>query len=190
MDECWVGGNRRAFAWSALTPALLAATIGAALLAAAIFAGLGPAPRIALFSLATLLLAAAVFVAGSAWFLINTPRIACRQGQVLVYLRPQSPEVLPLESVECFFLGRDSVRIGSRPSRVSNIVVRIAERNGELRARTVQTRFGGYRDGYLIVDGAWCEPITPELMKRINARLGEARRELDADRQSEEKAVV
>lgn len=192
MHESWVRGNRRAFAISAVAPAFLAATLGAAFLALAILGDLSAAPRFAMYVLAGLLLAGAVFFAGSALYLMNTPRIAYRDGRVLVYLQPKSPESISLDTVECFFLGREPVEIGSRPSRVSNIVVRLAEADRELRTRTLKTRFGGYRDGYIIVDGAWCEPITPELMKQINARLSEARRqretELGAERGAEQQA--
>jgi hypothetical protein len=189
MQECWVRANRRAFAFAAIAPTTIAVVLFAALWAGASYVDDAVA-QVALFSLACLFLVGAIFSLGSAAYLMRTPRIAYSHGNVIVTLQPRSPEIIPLESVECFFLGREPVEIGSRPSRVSNIVVRLAERNQELQSRTLKTRFGGYRDGYLIVDGAWCEPITPELMKRINARLSEVRREHEAQLRIEEKATV
>jgi hypothetical protein len=162
-------------------PTVAAAAVGAALVAASFaISGQAFALRIMLLVGAAVFFLLALYAAGSALFLMQSPRMVYHDGRLLVYLRPTRPDSLPVEAVECFFLGREPIEVGSRPSRVSNIVVRLAEAERELRSRTDSTRFGGWRDGYIILSGAWCEPITPELMKRINGRLAEVLRERKA----------
>jgi hypothetical protein len=172
-----------AFALSAALPAIGSLLVGAGLVAAAITTQ-QPVLRVLAGVGAAVFFAICLHALGTAAYLMNTPRVAYRDGRVLVYLRPARPESLPVEAVECFFLGREPIEFGSRPSRVSNIVVRVAEAQRELRSRTDATRFGEWRDGYIILSGVWCEPITPDLMKRINGRLAEVLREGKARREA------
>lgn len=174
MQECWVQGNKRAFAL-ALLPAVAAAAAGAMLLAVGLGA-FGAEPRAPIAVLGGILAMLGLFWLGPPLLLMSTPRLAYQDGQVLVYLRPARPEALPVESVECFFLGKDEAGVAGG-ARASTIVVRVAEAAKELRQRTDSTRLGGWREGYIVLAGAWCEPITPELLRKINARLNEVRKE-------------
>lgn len=107
------------------------------------------------------------------------PRLAYDQGDVLVYLRSGRPFRVPVEKVECFFMGAG---VGQLPGAAGqeiplrNLVMRLAEKATDYHHRAVKPAFGRWDDGYVILHGAWCEPLHLEVVKRLNARLAEAQR--------------
>lgn len=116
--------------------------------------------------------------------LVRTPRLAYSDGTLLVYLRALRPECVPIEHVECFFLGQGSSDIPvSGPSAAStdpqtaNIVTRLSESAREFHQREVRPFLGQWCGGYIVIRGTWCEPINGHLMQRLNQRLVLARRE-------------
>jgi hypothetical protein len=115
-------------------------------------------------------------------YLIRQPRLAFDNGQLVVNLKPVDSIRVPVEFVECFFLGQgpsmlkqSSVNKGS--AETSTIVVRLAEAAKEWHEREVAPQLGQWCDGYIVIRGTWSEPITPELMARLNSRLVEVHRE-------------
>ena len=90
---------------------------------------------------------------------------------------------VPIEIVECFFLGQGASelpKLQGREPETQNVVIRLAESASEWKHRDVRPSFGQWCEGYITIRGAWCEPITPELMKRLNQRLVEVQHERKA----------
>ena len=107
---------------------------------------------------------------------------------VMVRTGPASLEKIPLDAVECFFLGSqpldragEPVGVENADFRVGTLVVRIAERFGDI-ASARRGPWAGWEDGYLVVDGRWSEPLVVETLRRINGRLTVAKRQPVVDR--------
>ncbi len=128
------------------------------------------------------LLAAAVAVIMP---LAASPRLRRRGDLLLVRIGPARVEQLPLDAVECFFLGSQpldrsgSPTAGDEPAfRVGTLVVRVAERAAKEHAGQWAARgpWAAWEDGYLVIDGRWTEPLTVETVRRVNGRLAQAKR--------------
>ena len=167
MSEVWLHPNRRALYAGMVLPALVAAAgLAAALVAEAIWLrGIG----LALAALGALL------VGLLAWQ-SRQPRIAYEPGYLRVYLRLGSPLRVPLGIVECCFLGSGPLKLSDTSEsslKTANLVFRLADRATDWVNRPVKPALGKWADGYITIHGAWCEPLTLEVMKRINSRLHE-----------------
>ncbi len=125
------------------------------------------------------------------------PRVAREGGSVLFRLAPWHLERVPLGAVECFFLG--SSPVGTNPAtsscddaaagatdaeekppaarRRGTLAIRLAERATEYAARSVSLPWGGWARGTIVVDGLWCEPLTPNLVRELTGKLVAAKRE-------------
>ncbi len=55
--------------------------------------------------------------------------------------------------------------------------MRIAEKAKEYQQRDVKSALGKWDEGYVTFYGAWCEPLTLEVVQRLNARLAEVQRQ-------------
>ncbi len=102
------------------------------------------------------------------------PRLAYRDGMLLVGLRLGSPIRLPLEVSECAFLGSGPSQLPCARAenlKSANLVIRLNQGAAEFANREVRRELGAWRDGYITIHGAWCEPLTLETVQRVNARL-------------------
>ena len=116
-------------------------------------------------------------------FTAKQARIYFEDSELLVRIGPATVERLPLDAVECFFLGSqpldhsgDPVASDEAAFRVGNLIVRVAERYGHL-ASGRHGPWACWEDGYLVVDGRWSEPLVVETLRRINGRLAVAKRQ-------------
>ena len=167
----WLRANRRAIAWAAVFPALLvvigfACLIGWRSTTGACVAGVSLALG---FLLGQTLLRA-----------YHRPRVAYAAGEVFLFLRGAQAVRVPLDVVECFFLGQGPALIGAGPVRTAetaNVVIRLAERATDWHQVTVNPRLAAWCDGYITLHGAWCEPVTPQRLEALNANLVAAKRE-------------
>ncbi|REJ66248.1 MAG: hypothetical protein DWQ31_15470 [Planctomycetota bacterium] len=129
-----------------------------------------------------LTLAAAVAVAaGLAIRSLCLPRVAEQAGELLLYLKSGAPYRVPLEVVECFFLGSTESHLPlaeSAPAKVTAVVVRLAEAEESWHTRRVNARLGEWKDGYIRIHGAWCEPLCLQKLGELNARLTQAKQML------------
>ena len=188
-SEIWLRGNLRPVAWLAA----VAAVVEAVLVAAVVFR----AP-----SLASSLLAAAlcVVIGGIIAALASVaarPRLE-RVGDCLrIRLSPTTAEDVPLDAIECFFQGSNPIARSGEPTcgdhaafRVNTLVMRLAERAADFSKRTTFTPWGTWDDGYVVFDGRWCEPLSPELARQIGRRLVDAKRSLAESRSSEGHAAA
>lgn len=173
--EVWLRSNLRP---ASLLAAVVAAA-GTALVALAVW----PPTAVAARPVAIAFAAVAGPLVGVLAVAAARPRL-CRRGDVLrVRLAPLAAHDLPLEFAECFFLGSQLVSDpegrDDRPTqRVGTLVVRVAERATAWQARPTFAPWGTWADGAIVFDGRWCEPLSPELARRLSGRLVEAKREL------------
>jgi hypothetical protein len=175
MREVWLRTNRRALAMGMILPGLiLAGSLGG--LAWAAGTGRHWAIGLAFFSGALL----ALWMLGELLFALWQPRLAFEGGKLLVFLEPTQPTPVPIEIVECFFLGQgpsELPKLAGREPETQNVVVRLAESAAEWKHRDVKPAIGHWCEGYITLRGSWCERITPTIMQRLNRRLAEVHRE-------------
>jgi len=186
MPEVWLRTNRRALAVAmSLVGLILAVSLGS-IPAGVLLGGLPPQSQ------STFAISMLVVSAVPAWLLfqlaraVRQPRLAYSDGELLVFLDPQTPTRVPVEIVECFFLGQgpsELPKLKGREPETQNVIVRLAESASDWKHRDVRPAIGHWCEGYITLRGSWCEPITPALMKRLNHRLAEIHRRRKAARQ-------
>ena len=125
---------------------------------------------------------AGVLVAGAGGVMLTLrPRLVLEKESVRVHLAPGRIDRVPLEFVECFFLGS---RLEPPPpgddstggARVRTLVMRIAERAVDHAARPTLPLWGAWSEGSVNFDGRWCEPLSVDLVRRLNRDLATAKR--------------
>lgn len=179
--ETWLRGNQRPVVWLAGVGLVVTALI----LAAAVSARVPPAVWGVVTALGLVIAVAVILMARAA----ARPRLE-RRGDVLrIRLSPSATEDVPLDVVECFFPGSNPIARSGEPTcgshaafRVNTLVMRLAERAVDQAARPTFTPWGTWDDGYVIFDGRWCEPLSPDLARSLGRRLIEAKRSLAGDR--------
>ena len=169
MTEVWLQPNRRAL-WTTL---LTFAAIGVIALAGSwLFEAM--ILRIACGVIALL----AALMVGASTVELRRPRIAYQDGHVLFNLRGSAPAAVPAEVVEAFFLGQGPAHlptIRTEPPECVNLVARLSEKAPEWAKIDVKPALGAWCEGYVTIRGTWCEPLTGEVIRRLNRRLREIR---------------
>jgi len=105
------------------------------------------------------------------------PRIAYRDGFVCFYLKIGSPFEVPINIVEAFFLGQGPAHLPGAnhdAAKTVNLVARLSQREADWAQRDVKEALGSWADGYVTIRGTWCEPLTTEVVHRLNRCLSEA----------------
>jgi hypothetical protein len=171
--EIWLRANVRPLAYGAVLA--LAATLAGGLMASGL-PGLRPPLWLRVAGLLVALPSVVALVALVAQ--LRRPRLAYASGQLLVWLRGAAPIRVPIEAVECFWLGQTSSLLPGKnqSAEVAAVIVRIAERAAEWRHQEVTPRLGSWCEGYVTIRGTWCEPLDIEVVNRLNARLAEVTR--------------
>jgi hypothetical protein len=175
MAEVWLDTNRRALWLGMLLPATIA-TAGLAALAWSLWSQQHWGLQLGL----AVVTAAALWMVGELMYALRCPRLAYEEGTLLVYLEPTRPTRLPVEIVECFFLGMgqsDLPALEGAPPKTRDVVIRLAERAEQWRTRPVRPQFGQWCDGYITLRGTWCQPLTPQLLKELNHKLATVQRQ-------------
>ena len=175
MAEVWLKTNRRALGLGMLLPGLFAAVCATAL-AWSIITGKSWLLQLLLLTLTAIPL----WMMAELLYAIAHPRIAYDAGELLVFLEPARATRVPIEIVEVMFLGQgpsELPKLGGREPDTRNVIIRLAESATEWKHRNVRPTFGHWCEGYITIRGAWCEPITADLMRKLNHRLVEVRRE-------------
>jgi len=175
MRQCWLKNNKRAILFGLIPPTLF-------LLVGLMSVIMMPASGTLFLTLHWLgwgLTALSALVLVTLLMVMRLPRLAYQDGFLLVYLRNTEPIPVPIEVVECFFLGQAPRKAAARDdqSETSTIVIRLAESAEEWKQRDVKTALGQWCDGYITIRGTWCEQINKDLLKRLNALLLDARRQ-------------
>ena len=126
---------------------------------------------------------AGLAILGMLVYVARLPRLAYSNDVLLVYLSSLAPVKVPIEVVECFFLGQGPAHVSDRIGHeveASNIVVRLAEAARKWHQVEVKPALGKWCDGYITIHGTWCEPIDSDFIKQLNSRLVQVKRELGA----------
>jgi hypothetical protein len=126
---------------------------------------------------AALVLLLAVVWGGSVWVTARLPRVAYDNGFVLCYLPGPEPFAIPLEFVECFFLGSGVINLPLQPQRdvqTRNLVIRLAERATDWAHRELPLELGKWCEGHINIRGLVCEPLSVDSVQRLNVLLYEA----------------
>jgi hypothetical protein len=154
-----------------VSPAVLAATgLGMVLMSES------PFPRAAGWTV----LALGVLLLGFLLRLMSQPRLAYMPGYMLVYLQLGLPIRVPIGAVECFFLGSGPLKLSDRvnaPHRTVSLIIRMAEKATDWADRPVKPALGRWAEGYIMIHGAWCEPLSLEVVSRLNVRLHDIQHE-------------
>jgi hypothetical protein len=109
------------------------------------------------------------------------PRVAYADGYVLFYLRAGAPIAVPVRIVEAFFLGQGPAYLPGLPEdseETVNLVARLSQKATEWQKHDVKPALGRWCEGYVSIRGTWCEPVTNEVIRRLNRRLSEVSREV------------
>jgi hypothetical protein len=174
----WLRPNRRALLIAAL-PMVLAVVAGAwlgqAFGAAGIPTAVGGVVWIWLGRVVAVL--AAIALAFLIWQAFR-PRLACLDGNLLVYLRPGPPIRVPLDVVECFLLGQGATLDNRLPSRTVVLTIRLAEKRTEWAHVEVHRLLGAWCGGQITIRGTWSEPLSLAVVNQLNERLAAAQQEL------------
>jgi hypothetical protein len=177
--EVWLKGNVR--------PALGLAVLAAVVLAAGAALVLVCAPPAWVAQVAAAAGAGIVAAVAALVWAAARPRLERRDTVLRLRLAPHRAHDVPLEAVECVFLGsqpigaddaHDAHDADEHRLRVGTLVVRFAERATECRERATFRLWGTWHDGHAVVDGRWCEPLSLEVARGISARLLEAKRQV------------
>jgi len=174
--EVWLRGNVRPVAALAVVAALvLAGGIAATTLSTA-----GRPFRPAALAAGAVAAAGIGLLAAAA----ARPRLLLDRQALVVRLAPGRVETVPLDVAECFFPGSHPLTRGGEQTcehhaafRVNTLVLRLAERADDYRRRATFTPWGTWDDSYVVFDGRWCEPLSPELARQLGRRLIDAKRE-------------
>lgn len=116
-----------------------------------------------------------------AWRWWRMPRLALIGESLEVHLRRGEPWLVPVEIVECFFLGQAPSTLRDQRGQEMesrNVVVRLAERASSWHQQDTERALGRWCDGYITVYGTWCEPLNTALVEKMNHQLVEAKRQL------------
>ena len=175
MQEVWLRTNRRALLVGLVLPGgWLSVAIGS------LWLSVSSGQPVIVSAICVLLALVPLWMVLGLLYALTRPRIAYEPGELLVYVEMHRATRVPIEIVECFFLGQgpsELPKIGGREPETANVVVRLAEAASEWKHREMRPAFGHWCEGYITIRGAWCEPIGRELMQRLNRRLAEVQRE-------------
>ena len=176
MPDVWLRTNRRAVLLGLIVPVVLAA-LGAVLLLAVdqpIARGTG-----------AVVLAIGIVLFVLLLWQLRQPRLAYERGELLFYLRAGGPIRTPIEVVECFLLGQADAMLSGKQNERSEtraVMVKLSDKAEEWSHLSVKPALGKWCDGYVTIRGTWCEPLSVELINRLNRRLAEVHREVRAAR--------
>jgi len=174
MSEVWLRPNRRVLLM-AMVPTVLLGAVGLGLLEIAESA----TSRTVAWLLTTV---AAMLLVGLLHQVLR-PRIGYRDGLVLFYLKAGGPIEVPVHVVEAFFLGQGPAELPTRlPSQAEtvNLIARLSQRESSWASKEVKQALGNWQNGYATIRGTWCEPLSSDLIRQLNRRLGEASRAVKA----------
>ena len=176
-SETWLRPNRRILAFASILPAV-ALLIGLAMLVPPFGGGM----RFWLRIIGAVV--AAISITGLAFLLwqAQQARLACDGRRLLVNLGTARPVAVGLELVEGFLLGQGPAFLpGKQGAEVANVVVRLAERAAEWERVEVNRQLGSWCGHYITIRGTWCEPLSVDLVNRLNARLAEVKSSLASE---------
>jgi hypothetical protein len=185
MKHVWLRTNRRVMLALAVPLALLAAAAAVAIADPWQWGWIARGVGIAVAVPAVLGLAALLLLA-------RQPRVAFADGRVLFYVRLGRATAIPLDVVECFLLGQGPALLPGEQyaqTATTTVVVRLCERAEEWSRGEFHPLLAAWCDGYITLRGTWCEPLTVDVVSRMNRLLHEASQQAARDRAAAEVSV-
>lgn len=177
-SDVWLRGNRRVAA--GLVGLSLAC--GAVAAAAAVAVGLSRSGGPAWWAVAAVAGTIANGLALMAWASAR-PRLMRQGDRIVVQVAPFAREAVPIDVVECVFPGSNPLTADGTPAgdgpasfRVGTLVLRLAERALDYRSRDTFAPWVMWSDGNIVLDGRWCEPLSPAVARTVGTLLMEAKR--------------
>ncbi|MEX2187868.1 MAG: hypothetical protein WD875_13775 [Pirellulales bacterium] len=186
MKQVWLRTNRRVMLLMALPLAVLLPVAVVAIVDPWEFGWGVRGVGIAVGLLAGLGLLAALLLA-------RQPRVAFADGHVLFYIRLGRATPIPVDVVECFLLGQGPALLpGGQYAKTATttVVVRLRERAEAWSHGEFHPLLAAWCDGYITLRGTWCEPLSVELVNRMNRLLHEAAQHEAAVQKSSRQAAA
>ncbi len=177
MHEVWLWPNRRAVLFGCAPPLMLAA------LGLWLAVGIDGEPGNWLRWLGAAMIVVGIATVAALVRQILRPRIAYGGGHVFFHLRSGEPFAVPVQIVESFFVGQGSATLpGGVQNRrqTANLVARLSQRETDWARRDVKPALGKWCDGYVTINGTWCEPLDDVVLRRLNRRLHEVKQQASA----------
>jgi hypothetical protein len=117
----------------------------------------------------------------AAWqtWLASFPRMAYEEGQLLLYLPPPEPLRVPIDIVECFFIGQGPSLLPDEKggeAQAANIIVRLAQKATDWHTAETPPLLAKWADGYITLRGALCESFDGDFVNALNKKLAEIHR--------------
>jgi hypothetical protein len=86
---------------------------------------------------------------------------------------------VPAHIVESFFVGQGPATLpgGTQNHRTANLIARLSQRETDWARRDVKPALGKWCDGYVTINGTWCEPLDDAVVRRLNRRLHEVKQQ-------------
>lgn len=172
MRKVWLKPNARALTMGLLPP-LVGELIGIGLLA--IEHTIHPSGW--LFACGMALVVIGLLLLVSLLVQLAQPRVACEKGELLLYVRTGGPVRVPLEVVEGFLLGQGPAMLSGAGHdwETSTLVIKLADNAEPWRQLDVKPAIASWCNSYVTIRGTWCEPLSVDVVNRLNARLAEAK---------------
>jgi hypothetical protein len=177
MNEVWLWTNRRAVLFGCALPLMLS------VLGAWLTFGIDTEAGNWLRWLGAAMIVVGIATVAALLRQIVRPRIAYGDGQVFFHLRSGKPFAVPVQIVESFFVGQGPATLpgGVQDRRqTANLVARLSQRETDWARRDVKPSLGKWCDGYVTINGTWCEPLDDVVLRRLNRRLHEVKQQAGA----------
>ena len=175
MAEVWLRQNTRAILFGMAAPGVFTLA-----LAVWLSGWIAPAPAGWLRGVGWILAGVGALILLVLAWQLRQPRLAYRDGAMLVNMRAGELQTVPIEVVEAFLLGQGPAMLPGRlddRTETRVLSVKLADRAEEWSQVEVKPALGKWCGGYITIRGTWCEPLSIALVNRLNARLAEVQRE-------------
>lgn len=167
MNETWLHANRRL-----AIPLVILLDLAATGVAAAVFIyGWGTTWGMIAFALAVGVLG---LVVPGLFFVSCLPRISFDGRSVKLGVRFGLPVSVPVEFVEAFLLGKGPTYLPGYDdyrTEATTLIVKLADRAAEFEKLETNLRIAAWCGHYVTFRGTWTEPLSVELVNRLNERL-------------------
>ena len=173
MPEVWLRQNVRAVQFVGVCLALLAAQTG--VMATGLLFPVSGWFRVVfvVFAIVWIVLLLAVALVG--W----RPRLAYSHGKLLINVRLGEPYAVPIEYVEGFLLGQSPAQVRGdvqQRTEARSLSIKLADRATEWQQKETLSAWGKWCGGYITICGTWCEPLSLQVVERLNRQLSEAQK--------------
>ncbi len=117
-----------------------------------------------------------IVAAAAAGYLGTRPRLAYDGRKLRIHIGTAQPALIPIELIEGFLLGKGPSYLSGKDdykTETSTLIVRIAERAPEWEKLPTNVRVAAWCGHYVTLRGTWTEPLSIDVVNRLNQRLYE-----------------